>query len=47
VSETGFSWKGYYATTEAIRSARQVVVTSFGSCSFDEPRDDLRGLRWI
>ena len=44
--EVGFSWKGHQATTEAIRAARS-VVTSFGSCSFDEPRDDLRRLGWI
>jgi hypothetical protein len=47
VSEAGFSWKEHRATTEAIRLARQDFVTSFGSCSFDEPRDDLRRLGWI
>ena len=47
VSETGFSWQGYHVATEAIRSARTAVVTSFGSCSFDEPCDDLRRAAWI
>jgi hypothetical protein len=38
--------KGWRLTTEWIRAARQRVV-SFGSCSFDEPRDDLRKLGWL
>jgi hypothetical protein len=39
-----FRWKDYAATVGEIRLARQLAVTSFGSCSFDEPRDDLRTL---
>jgi hypothetical protein len=30
-----------------IAAARRDAVTSFGSCSFDEPRDDLRSLGWL
>ncbi len=41
--ETGFEWKGLRAPVSEIVSARG-VVTSFGSCSFDEPREDLRNL---
>jgi hypothetical protein len=44
--EAGFRWKDYRAGTEEIVAARQRVV-SFGSCSFDEPRDDLRALGWL
>jgi hypothetical protein len=44
--EVGFRWKDYRAGTEEIVAARRRVV-SFGSCSFDEPRDDLRALGWL
>ncbi len=39
-----FRWRDLTATADAIAHARQVGVLSYGSCSFDEPRDDLRGL---
>lgn len=39
--EHGFEWKGLRVDTNEIKSMRQ-FVTSFGSCSFDEPREDLR-----
>lgn len=44
--EGGLRWRDCRATTEEIRAARK-LVTSFGSCSFDEPRDDLRALGWL
>jgi hypothetical protein len=39
-------WKDYHATTAEVIAARREVV-SFGSCSFDEPREDLRKLGWF
>lgn len=39
-----FAWKELAARTPAIRKARENTILSFGSCSFDEPRDDLRSL---
>jgi hypothetical protein len=39
-----FIWHDYSATTEEIARIRAAAVMSFGSCSFDEPRDDLRQL---
>jgi hypothetical protein len=42
--EDGFRWQGLCASTEEIATARRKLVTSFGSCSFDEPRDDLRAM---
>jgi hypothetical protein len=39
--ELGFGWKQYHALTDEIREARREFVISFGSCSFDEPRDGL------
>ncbi len=42
--ERGFGWKQYHAPTEAVTVARRDFVVSFGSCSFDEPRADLRAM---
>lgn len=38
-----FTWRDWCVTTERIELHRR-FVTSFGSCSFDEPREDLRAL---
>ncbi|MBA3960279.1 MAG: hypothetical protein H0X40_00040 [Chthoniobacterales bacterium] len=38
-----FRWRNWSITTSQI-TARRRLVTSLGSCSFDEPRDDLRAL---
>jgi hypothetical protein len=40
---TVFAWREWEMTAERI-NARRKFVTSFGSCSFDEPREDLRAL---
>ena len=44
--ETGFAWKDLRVVTSEILHARQQVV-SFGSCSFDEPREYLRALGFL
>jgi hypothetical protein len=41
-----FAWREWEIATEQIRVHRE-LVTSLGSCSFDEPRDDLRGLKLL
>jgi hypothetical protein len=46
-TDDGLSWNDLHTSTEQIRSARRDAVTSFGSCSIDEPRDDLRALGWL
>ncbi len=46
VSEDGLAWKHLAATSHQIDDARSFFI-SFGSCSFDEPRDDLRELGWL
>lgn len=38
-----FTWRDWSIATEQIAAGR-TLVTSLGSCSFDEPRDDLRAL---
>jgi hypothetical protein len=42
-----FRWKDHRATTAEIEAARRTFCISFGSCSFDEPREDLRALGWL
>ena len=41
--EEAFRWRDWKISTAQI-SARRRLITSLGSCSFDEPRDDLRAL---
>ena len=40
----GLSFGEHAVSIEQIASARRDLVTSFGSCSFDEPREDLHEL---
>lgn len=42
--DDGLSWRGRPATLAQVVEARRLFVRSFGSCSFDEPNDDLRAL---
>jgi hypothetical protein len=44
--EETFSWREWKVTADRIRLHRK-RVTSFGSCSFDEPREDLRALHLL
>lgn len=45
-TDDAFLWREWQITTDRIRTHRQ-LVTSFGSCSFDEPREDLRALNLL
>ncbi len=44
--DTGFVWKNLRVVTSEVLHARQQIV-SFGSCSFDEPREDLRSMGFL
>jgi hypothetical protein len=44
VSETAIAWRGHRLSADAVRSARDSAITSFGSCSFTEPVDELHAL---
>jgi hypothetical protein len=46
-SDEGFCWGKLWASVERIRAARQQFAIGFGSCSFEEPREDLRALGWL
>jgi len=41
------AWRGRSVSLGQIQQARRSFVRSFGSCSFEEPRDDLRALGWL
>ena len=43
-TDDGLAWRDLSASVEDIRRARETLATSFGSCSFDEPREDLQAL---
>jgi hypothetical protein len=43
----GASWLKQRVSTAEIAAARRDFMRSFGSCSFDEPREDLRALGWL
>lgn len=42
--DQGLHWRRLAIPTPTIASLRQGAFLSYGSCSFDEPRDDLRAL---
>jgi len=45
-TEKFFAWREWTIGVERLRYRRK-FVQSFGSCSFDEPRDDLRSLGFL
>ena len=45
--DDGLRWRSLAATAGEVADARAQFALSFGSCSFDEPRDDLRALGWL
>jgi hypothetical protein len=42
--ESGVEWKGHRVATDGIAAARRRFAVSFGSCSFEEPLEDLHKL---
>ncbi len=44
--EDQLCWRGLRLSTEQIYTARRDFAHSFGSCSFEEPLQDLRELGW-
>lgn len=45
-SDDSFAWREWGIDTKRLQYRRRFVV-SFGSCSFDEPREDLRALNLL
>ena len=45
VTDEAFTVRGRAFGTEAVAAARERLFIGYGSCSFSEPVEDLRGLR--
>ncbi len=43
-TDENFSWKEYSISTEEIAALRETALLSYGSCSFEEPIEDLQKL---
>ena len=41
------AWTSLAARPDQVHDARSAVALAYGSCSFDEPREDLRALGWL
>lgn len=46
-SADGIGWRDSSASAEEVAAARMKILTSFGSCSFTEPRDDLGNMNLL
>jgi hypothetical protein len=47
ISDNAIAWQGARIVTREIEAARERFAHSFGSCSFDEPWDDLTALELL
>lgn len=45
--EERLSWRSLRASAEQVDAARRTRALSYGSCSFEEPREDLQALGWL
>jgi hypothetical protein len=45
--DSNFRWKEFKSPVKVIEKARKNFVISYGSCSFDEPREDLAALKLL
>ncbi len=47
ITDDGITWREHFITSEAIAETRRDFAISFGSCSFAEPIEDLRGIGFL
>ncbi|MEO8226175.1 MAG: hypothetical protein ABI637_02040 [Gemmatimonadota bacterium] len=47
IDDSGATWRGHRLDLDDLRHARLRAATTFGSCSFTEPVDDLHSLRLL
>lgn len=45
--ESGIDWRGRRLTGESLANAREQLAISFGSCSFEEPIDELKAMKLL
>ncbi|NOX57360.1 MAG: hypothetical protein GXP29_00690, partial [Planctomycetes bacterium] len=43
-AEDGFRWRSYVVSGDQVEKHRGKLAISYGSCSFDEPIEDLRAI---
>jgi hypothetical protein len=43
--EDGMAWRGHRISTDDLRTTRQALFRSFGSCSLREPIDELKRMQ--
>jgi hypothetical protein len=46
-TDEAFAWGDMAVSTREIAELRETTLISYGSCSFDEPREDLRTLKLL
>jgi hypothetical protein len=46
-AEDVFAWRDLAASTADIEALRRTWLVGYGSCSFDEPREELHALGWL
>ncbi|MGK7371706.1 MAG: hypothetical protein ACNS64_15950 [Candidatus Halalkalibacterium sp. M3_1C_030] len=46
-TEESFMWRDLSISADDIRELREVAIISFGSCSFEEPLEDLKSLKLL
>ena len=46
-TDENVSWRGHEISTEDFAKMRRELALSFGSCSFEEPIEDLKELEWL
>lgn len=46
-TDDAIAWRDITLAADAVDDCRSTFAVSFGSCSFDEPRDDLRSLKLL
>jgi hypothetical protein len=47
ISSDAVAWRAHQWTTDQVRTIRKEFFTSYGSCSFVEPLQDLEELGWL
>ena len=47
VGESGLSWRGRECSVRAMERTRRTGLISYGSCSVDEPVEDLMAMGWL
>jgi hypothetical protein len=47
IGDDGIDWRGQRISNDTLKTMRETLALSFGSCSFEQPLSDLRELGWL